>query len=114
MEKSDLQKQVLEGRLIAAQTRLWCEEFSSSWIWLKFDILSPMKCLLVSDLHYKLKHFDWLVTVAEYFDCIIIAGDQIDARSHCIFTYPGSGYSQVPGETPANYPGHGLLGESRP
>jgi Icc-related predicted phosphoesterase len=41
-----------------------------------------MKCLLVSDLHYKLKHFDWLVTVAAHFDCIIIAGDQIDARSH--------------------------------
>lgn len=41
-----------------------------------------MKCLLVSDLHYALKQFDWLVSVAHRFDAIVIAGDQVDGRSH--------------------------------
>ena len=41
-----------------------------------------MKCLLVSDLHYALKHFDWLLSVANRFELVVIAGDQIDGRSH--------------------------------
>jgi len=37
-----------------------------------------MKCLLVSDLHYTLKQFDWTLEVAEEFDVVIIAGDHLD------------------------------------
>jgi Icc-related predicted phosphoesterase len=41
-----------------------------------------MKFLLVSDLHYVLKHFDWVLSIASQFDAVVIAGDQIDGRSH--------------------------------
>jgi len=37
-----------------------------------------MKCLLVSDIHYALKQFDWTASVAAHFDVVIIAGDHID------------------------------------
>jgi Icc-related predicted phosphoesterase len=37
-----------------------------------------MKFLLVSDLHYTLKQFDWLHGVAEQFDLVVIAGDHLD------------------------------------
>ncbi len=37
-----------------------------------------MQCLLVSDLHYTLKQFDWTLKVAEHFDVVIIAGDHLD------------------------------------
>ena len=40
-----------------------------------------MKCLLVSDLHYALKQFDWIHSVAERFDLVVIAGDQLDISS---------------------------------
>ncbi len=40
-----------------------------------------MKCLLVSDLHYTLKQFDWLNSVADQFDSVIIAGDMLDISS---------------------------------
>ncbi len=41
-----------------------------------------MKCLLVSDLHYALKQYDWLVRVAPEFDVVIIAGDLLELSSH--------------------------------
>lgn len=41
-----------------------------------------MKCLLVSDLHYALKQFDWTVAVAEDFDVVIFAGDHLDISGH--------------------------------
>lgn len=37
-----------------------------------------MKLLLVSDLHYALKQFDWIVSVAADFDVVVIAGDHLD------------------------------------
>lgn len=37
-----------------------------------------MKILLVSDLHYALKQFDWTVEAAAGFDLVIVAGDHID------------------------------------
>src|SRR5262245_60703475 len=37
-----------------------------------------MKCLVVSDLHYSLKQFDWVTEVAPSFDLVVIAGDHID------------------------------------
>ena len=37
-----------------------------------------MKLLLVSDLHYALKQFDWIVSVAPDFDVVVIAGDHLD------------------------------------
>jgi Icc-related predicted phosphoesterase len=41
-----------------------------------------MKCLLVSDLHYALKQFDWTTDVAADFDVVVIAGDHIDISGH--------------------------------
>jgi Icc-related predicted phosphoesterase len=37
-----------------------------------------MRWLQVSDLHYTLKQFDWLDSVASDFDLIVIAGDHLD------------------------------------
>ena len=37
--------------------------------------------LLVSDLHYTLKQFDWLVGVAADYDLVVVAGDLLDIRS---------------------------------
>lgn len=37
-----------------------------------------MKLLLVSDLHYALKQFDWVYGVADRFDIVAIAGDHLD------------------------------------
>jgi Icc-related predicted phosphoesterase len=42
---------------------------------------AAMKLLFVSDLHYALKQFDWLVANAEKFDPIIIGGDLLDLAS---------------------------------
>lgn len=41
-----------------------------------------MKCLLVSDLHYVLKHFDWVLSVAGQFDAVVMAGDQINGQTN--------------------------------
>jgi Icc-related predicted phosphoesterase len=40
-----------------------------------------MKLLLVSDLHYALKQFDWLCEVADSFDAVVLAGDHLDISS---------------------------------
>jgi Icc-related predicted phosphoesterase len=40
-----------------------------------------MKCLLVSDLHYTLKQFDWVDATARHFDLVVIAGDHLDVSS---------------------------------
>jgi len=40
-----------------------------------------MRLLLVSDLHYGLRQYDWLERVAGDFDAVIIAGDLLDLRS---------------------------------
>ena len=44
-------------------------------------ISDAMKYLLVSDLHYTLKQFDWLLAVADQFDLVVIAGDLLDIAS---------------------------------
>ncbi|MGQ0624388.1 MAG: metallophosphoesterase family protein [Sporichthyaceae bacterium] len=36
-----------------------------------------MKLLLVSDLHYSLRHFDWVMARAGDFDALVLAGDQL-------------------------------------
>ena len=41
-----------------------------------------MKCLVVADLHYALKQYDWLMRAAPEFDVVIIAGDHLDLSSH--------------------------------
>lgn len=41
-----------------------------------------MKCLLVSDLHYALKQYDWTLEVAEDFDVVVICGDHLDISAH--------------------------------
>jgi Icc-related predicted phosphoesterase len=38
-----------------------------------------VRILLTSDLHYKLRQFDWLIAAAAGFDAVVIAGDHIDA-----------------------------------
>ncbi|MDG2306633.1 MAG: metallophosphoesterase [Candidatus Binatia bacterium] len=40
-----------------------------------------MKILLVADLHYTLKQFDWLHAVAPDFDVVVLAGDHLDIVS---------------------------------
>jgi Icc-related predicted phosphoesterase len=40
-----------------------------------------MKLLLVSDLHYAIKQFDWVHSVADRFDLVVIAGDHLDISS---------------------------------
>jgi Icc-related predicted phosphoesterase len=40
-----------------------------------------MKWLLVSDLHYGLRQYDWVAQVAPEFEAVIIAGDLLDIRS---------------------------------
>jgi len=40
-----------------------------------------MRWLLVSDLHYGLRQYDWLAEVAADFDLVVIAGDLLDLRS---------------------------------
>lgn len=40
-----------------------------------------MRLLLVSDLHYTLKQFDWVYQSAEQFDLVVIAGDLLDIVS---------------------------------
>jgi Icc-related predicted phosphoesterase len=41
-----------------------------------------MKILVVSDLHYSLKQFDWLVAHAAPYDLVIIAGDLMELGSY--------------------------------
>jgi Icc-related predicted phosphoesterase len=41
-----------------------------------------MKILLVSDLHYALKQYDWTLAVAPNFDLVVIAGDHLDVSGH--------------------------------
>ena len=38
-----------------------------------------MRILLTSDLHYKLRQYDWLIGAAAGFDAVVVAGDHIDA-----------------------------------
>jgi Icc-related predicted phosphoesterase len=40
-----------------------------------------MRILLVADLHYTLKQYDWLDAVAADLDLVVIAGDQLDVAS---------------------------------
>jgi Icc-related predicted phosphoesterase len=41
-----------------------------------------VRILLVSDLHYALKQFDWAAEVAANFDLVVAAGDHIDIAGH--------------------------------
>lgn len=40
-----------------------------------------MKCLLVSDMHYALKQYDWVLNQAPGFDVVVLAGDHLDISS---------------------------------
>lgn len=40
-----------------------------------------MKCLLVSDVHYNLKQYDWVLAQAGYNDVVVLAGDHLDISS---------------------------------
>jgi Icc-related predicted phosphoesterase len=41
-----------------------------------------MRFLLVSDLHYALKQYDWTMAVAPDFDSVVVAGDHLDISNH--------------------------------
>ena len=40
-----------------------------------------MRILMVSDLHYTLKQFDWVTQVASDYDLVIVAGDLLSIAS---------------------------------
>jgi Icc-related predicted phosphoesterase len=40
-----------------------------------------VRILVVSDLHYSLKQFDWVLNVAPEYDVVVVAGDLLDIRS---------------------------------
>jgi predicted MPP superfamily phosphohydrolase len=40
-----------------------------------------VRILLVSDLHYTLRQFDWVVDTSPAFDLVVLAGDQLDISS---------------------------------
>ena len=40
-----------------------------------------MKILLVADIHYALKQFDWLLTEAGHYDAVVLAGDLLDSSA---------------------------------
>ncbi|MBR0937555.1 metallophosphoesterase [Bradyrhizobium jicamae] len=40
-----------------------------------------MRCLVVADLHYSLRQFDWLLSAAPQFDLVIFAGDALNIAS---------------------------------
>src|SRR3954447_20681453 len=40
-----------------------------------------MRILVVSDLHYAMKQFDWVVSVAGEYDLVVVAGDHLDIAS---------------------------------
>lgn len=40
-----------------------------------------VKCLLVADIHYDLRKFDWVVDAAEHVDVVVLAGDHLDIAS---------------------------------
>jgi len=43
--------------------------------------IGAVQLLLVSDLHYTLPHFDWVLDQADEFDVVVIAGDSLDLSS---------------------------------
>ncbi len=45
-----------------------------------------MRCLVISDLHYALPQFDWLMDAAPKFDLVIFAGDALDVGSIVAFS----------------------------
>ncbi|MGQ0631917.1 MAG: metallophosphoesterase family protein [Sporichthyaceae bacterium] len=40
-----------------------------------------MKLLLVSDLHYTLRHYDWVLERAPHYDAVVLAGDQLSVAA---------------------------------
>jgi Icc-related predicted phosphoesterase len=50
-----------------------------------FGFCSPMRALVVADLHYSLPQFDWLLAAAPQFDLVIFAGDALDVGSFVDF-----------------------------
>ena len=49
--------------------------------WEKGSDPLSMKCLLVADMHYALKQYDWVLHQAAAYDIVVIAGDHLDISS---------------------------------
>lgn len=47
----------------------------------KLGYVGPMRILVASDLHYRLKQYDWLAARAGAFDALVLAGDLLDISS---------------------------------
>ncbi|TVQ31770.1 MAG: phosphohydrolase [Geminicoccaceae bacterium] len=41
-----------------------------------------MRCLVTGDLHFNLRQFDWIGTVADRYDAVILTGDLLDMTGH--------------------------------
>ncbi len=54
----------------------------SIWHASRFPAPPRLKLLAVSDLHFSLGQFDWLVQEAPRYDAVIIAGDLLDIAGH--------------------------------
>src|SRR5688500_18427945 len=42
---------------------------------------AAVKCLLVADIHYDLRKFDWVVDMAPLVDLVVLAGDHLEIAS---------------------------------
>jgi Icc-related predicted phosphoesterase len=46
------------------------------------EAAADVKALIVADLHYNLRQFDWLLRVAADYDLVVVAGDLLDLAGH--------------------------------
>ncbi|GDX39342.1 phosphohydrolase [Methylocystaceae bacterium] len=40
-----------------------------------------MRCLIISDIHYSLAQYDWILRVAKNYDLVVLAGDLLDVSA---------------------------------
>ena len=41
-----------------------------------------VRCLVASDLHYRLPQLDWIADQAPEFDAVVLVGDHLDLAGH--------------------------------
>ena len=62
--------------------------------------LQRMRILVVSDLHYRLPHFDWLVAAAAQVDAVALVGDLAQVVSPVPHEVQTVVLNQLPGVSP--------------
>ena len=75
--------------------------------------LTAMRCLLVADLHYDLRKFDWVVAAAAHVDVVVIAGDHLDAAGRARPSLAGPGRPEILPPHPRAGAAAGLLRQPR-